>query len=152
MYKSLNIDGKEYRLEYSIEASLYAECVTTLMDFLSGMDGEDDTEKIKNTIASLSTMPKVAITIFYAGLIEAHGTHPDGDGSVPDLNTAKQLVRRYMNEHKDDETGNFYGILQMCIDQMTEDGFFKLIGLTEMVNQTKEPNKAKRTAKKVSEK
>ena len=57
-----------------------------------------------------------------------------------------------MNEHKDDETGNFYGILQMCIDQMTEDGFFKLIGLTEMVNQTKEPNKAKRTAKKVSEK
>ena len=152
MYKSLNIDGKEYHLEYSIEASLYADCVTTLMDFLSGMDGEDDTEKIKNTIVSLSTMPKVAITIFYAGLIEAHGTHPDGDGSVPDLNTAKQLVRRYMNEHKDDETGNFYGILQMCIDQMTEDGFFKLIGLTEMVNQTKEPNKAKRAAKKVSEK
>ena len=152
MYKSLNIDGKEYHLEYSIEASLYADCVTTLMDFLYGMDGEDDTEKIKNTIVSLSTMPKVAITIFYAGLIEAHGTHPDGDGSVPDLNTAKQLVRRYMNEHKDDETGNFYGILQMCIDQMTEDGFFKLIGLTEMVNQTKEPNKAKRAAKKVSEK
>ena len=91
MYKSLNIDGKEYHLEYSIEASLYADCVTTLMDFLSGMDGEDDTEKIKNTIASLSTMPKVAITIFYAGLIEAHGTHPDGDGSVPDLNTANNL-------------------------------------------------------------
>lgn len=32
MYKVLNIGGQEYKLEYSIEASLYADCISNLTD------------------------------------------------------------------------------------------------------------------------
>ena len=75
--------------------------------------------------------------------------HPDGDGSVPDIQTAKHLIAQYLKEHSEDDTGNFFGIMQMCIEQMGEDGFFKLTGLEGMMNQfsqTAKPNRATRRA------
>ena len=39
------------------------------------------------------------------------------------------------------EDGNFYALLKLCIDQMGEDGFFKLTGLEDMLNQTEEEEK-----------
>lgn len=139
MYKVLKIGGKDYRLEYSIEASLYADCVESIADILGSTTAEDnenksEKEQMKEMISGIANIPKTTLTIFYAGLMEAHGKHTDGDGVVPDILTAKNLVKQYISEHKDDDTGNFCGILTICLEQMEEDGFFKLIGLEGVVD------------------
>lgn len=163
MYKVLNIGGEDYKLEYTIEASLYADCVeriTTLMAKIGG--GEDDEEdkeyRIRSVLSGIANVPATALTVFYAGLMEAHGNHPDGDGKVPDIATAKKLIAQYIREHKEDETGNFYGVMELCLEKMGEDGFFKLIGLEAMTEKGQEkkapklPQDHKKKQTKASEK
>lgn len=149
MYKILKIGGKDYKLEYSIEASLYADCTANLTGLMTEIQMAGDNKDVKKVVSELSNIPQTALTIFYAGLMEHHGAHPDGDGTVPDIQTAKRLIAQYLKEHTDDDTGNFFGIMQMCIEQMGEDGFFKLTGLEGMMNQfsqTAKPNRATRRA------
>lgn len=146
MYKLLSINGKDYKLEYTIEASLYDKCVESTAGLLAKFGGaaqEKDTMAMINGIANI---PQTALTVFYAGLLEAHGTHPDGDGRVPDIETAKKLLASLLREHKDDELGDFYGVFEMCLSQMEEDGFLKLAGL-ETVMETMNP-KTKKSPKK----
>ena len=163
MYKVLNIGGKDYHLEYSIEASLYADCVESITYIFSGASAEEDEEltrkeRIKEMFSSMANLPKTTLTVFYAGLLEAHGIC--GDATVPDIATAKELIKQYITEHKDDDTGNFYGIFNICAEQMAEDGFFKLIGLEAMTAQGEEaeakqpkvPQDHKKKTTKVSEK
>lgn len=149
MYKVLQIGGKDYKLEYSIEASLYAACTSSLTGLMTEIQIAGEDKNVKKVVSELSNIPHTTLTIFYAGLMEHHGVHPDGDGSVPDIQTAKRLIAQYLKEHTDDDTGNFFGIMQMCIEQMGEDGFFKLTGLEGMMNQfsqTAKPNRATRRA------
>lgn len=149
MYKVLQIGGKDYKLEYSIEASLYADCTASLTGLMTEIQIAGDSKDIKRIVSELSNIPQTTLTIFYAGLMEHHGVHPDGDGSVPDIQTAKHLIARYLKEHSEDDAGNFFGIMQMCIEQMGDDGFFKLTGLEGMMNQfnqTAKPNRATRRA------
>ena len=149
MYKVLQIGGKDCKLEYSIEASLYADCTASLTGLMTEIQIAGDSKDIKRIVSELSNIPQTTLTIFYAGLMEHHGVHPDGDGSVPDIQTAKHLIAQYLKEHSEDDTGNFFGIMQMCIEQMGEDGFFKLTGLEGMMNQfnqTAKPNRATRRA------
>lgn len=149
MYKVLQIGGKDYKLEYSIEASLYADCTASLTGLMTEIQIAGDSKDIKRIVSELSNIPQTTLTIFYAGLMEHHGVHPDGDGSVPDIQTAKHLIAQYLKEHSEDDSGNFFGIMQMCIEQMGEDGFFKLTGLEGMMNQfsqTAKPNRATRRA------
>lgn len=149
MYKVLQINGRDYKLEYSIEASLYADCTSSLTGLMTEIQIAGDDKNIKKVISELSNIPQTTLTIFYAGLMEHHGAHPDGDGTVPDIQTAKRLIAQYLKEHSEDDTGNFYGIMQMCIEQMGEDGFFKLTGLEGMMNQFSQatkPNRASRRA------
>lgn len=159
MYRVLTIGGEEYRLEYSIEASLYSDCVESvsiLMTQISSGENPDmkESERIKSVLSGIANIPKTALQMFYAGLIEAHG--PNGDGRVPDLLTAKALVKTFLTEHKDDETGNFYGLMEMCLDQMGEDGFFKLAGLEAAISEPdpkrkpKVPQDHKKSEKKAS--
>lgn len=154
MYKVLNIGGQDYKLEYSIEASLYADCVSSLMGFMTDIEMAGNENDIKKVLTGVSNVPQTTLTMFYAGLMEAHGTHSDGDGKVPDIQTAKRLISQYIKEHSEDETGNFYGIMQMCIEQMGEDGFFKLAGLEPMMaamtSQTKKQPKVPQDHKRAS--
>lgn len=145
MYKSLTIGGKDYKLEYSIEASLYADCISTLTNFMSEVEESGSKNDIKKFLSGISNIPQTSLIMFYAGLMEAHGNHPDGDGTVPDIQAAKKLISQYIKEHSEDETGNFYGIMQMCIEQMGEDGFFKLTGMESILDtMTEEPKKQKK--------
>lgn len=130
MPMTLTIDGKDYRFEYTIEASLYEDCAETIMLFVKdAYDGQENMDFAK-TIASMSNLPKTALTVFYAGLLEHHG--PDGDRSVCSLSDAKVLVKKYMHEHANDDDGNFYSLMVKLMDQMREDGFFRQIGLDQM--------------------
>lgn len=141
MYKVLTIGGKEYRLEYSIEASLYADCVTSLMGMMADVENADNEKNVKKMLEGMSNIPQTALTIFYAGLMEAHGSHPDGDGTVPDIQTAKRLISEYMKEHKGEDSGNFYGVMNLCVEQMVEDGFFELVGLNALMESPKKKQK-----------
>lgn len=164
MYKTLNIGGKEYKLEYTIEASLCDECTEKLIYFLSNTIGAanveeitDDMEEaqkekiietvIKSGISGISNLPQTAFTIFYAGLLEHHG--PSGDNTIRSKQDAKNLVRTYFKDHEEDGTDNFYDLLTICLNQMGEDGFFKRTGLEKMMAQsTASPkkNRAQRRA------
>lgn len=152
MYKVLNIGGKDYKLEFSIEASLYADCVSELTNILTDVGIAGIQKDVKMIISGISNVPKATLSMFYAGLMEAHGTHPDGDGKVPDINTAKKLITQYIKEHSEDGLGNFYNIMQMLIAQMEEDGFFKLIGLETLTEKMMDASKKPKENKKASEK
>lgn len=154
MYKALTIGGKEYHLEYSIEASLYSDCVSSIAGMLTDAAIAEKEQDVKMLLSGMSNIPQTALTIFYAGLMEAHGIHPNGDGQVPDIQTAKGLIAEFMREHKEDEYGNFYGVMHMCIEQMGEDGFFDLVGLNSMTEgmTKKKPRKTPQDHKKASEK
>lgn len=141
MYKVLNIDGQEYKLEYSIEASLYADCVSNLTCLMADIGMAEDNKDVKGILHGMSNVPQTALVLFYAGLMEAHGRHSNGDGRVPDLETAKRLIAKYIKEKADTEDGNFYSIMEMCINQMTEDGFFKLVGLDRVIQAGKAKTK-----------
>ena len=152
MYKVVSIDGKEYHLEYSIEASLYADCISSITGLMADIEIASGDKDIKSVLKGMSNIPQTALVLFYAGLMEAHGNHEDGDGSVPDINTAKKLIVKYIKEHSEDGEGNFYSIMEMCINQMTEDGFFDLVGLNAMMSQKPKSRKVPQDHKKASEK
>ena len=142
MSRILEINGKEYKLEFTIEASLYKDCTEKVAGFMSNVASAEDEEdkkkdnksKIKELISTMSDIPQTTLTMFYAGLLEHHGE--DGDQTVMSLHDAKKLIKQYFKEHENDETGNFYGVMQILLEQMAEDGFFKQIGLEQIAEQT----------------
>lgn len=167
MYNLLTIGGKEYKLEYTMEAALYDEGIEKLVSFMEkafgGMDADDNGDMtdeeiiekqeraMKKGIAGISNIPAVTLSVFYAGLLEHHGTGKNGDRSVRSKEDAKDVLRAYLEDHENDGTGNFYDLLMICINQMGEDGFFKRIGLEKMMNMAVSPtslNRAQRRAKK----
>lgn len=148
----LNIGGNDYTIEYSIEASLCNECtekVTGLMVGLAEAENEDD---IKGVVKSIADVPQTTLTMFYAGLLENHSDE------IKSMDDAKELVKTYLKEHREDGTGNFYALMELLIEQMGNDDFFSLIGLDKMFQteetkkQAKVPqdHKKKTTTKKTS--
>lgn len=136
MYQIIKIGGKDYKFEYSFEASMYSECVQAVMKIMTQMTNAEDFEAL---ITGMGDLPKTALTCFYAGLLEHHGI--EGDNAVPDIHTAKLLAKQWILEKGED--GNFYELLTLCIDQMGEDGFFKLVGLETILNPTEEEEQPK---------
>lgn len=131
MYKILTIGGKDYKLEYSIEASLYADCAEAATGLFVGVSVAAAEKNLDEMLKRVSNLPAAALSMFYAGLLEHHGT--EGDGQVPDKTSAKVLLRTYLKEHEKDSTGDFYGLTTMLMEKMGEDNFFKMIGLEGML-------------------
>jgi len=164
--QTLNIGGKDYTLEYSIEASLYKDCVESTLDIMQVYDNaqnaaketnnrKENNERLKELFNSMANVPSLSLNMFYGSLIEHHGE--DGDGTVLDIKDAKRLLKQYLIEHKEDETGSFFGVIGILIEVMTDDGFFTLIGLGEEKKQKKVPQDHKKkstttTKSKVTEK
>lgn len=138
MYKIININKKDYKLVYSLEASLYPESTEKLLELISSTDAENENDKIKNIIKGMSNVPQATLHMFYAGLLEYHGNTENGDGTVTSLSNAKTLLKQYISENKT----NFYAVMEMIMGQMSEDGFLDLIGLNDMIQtEEEEPKK-----------
>lgn len=144
--KTIKIGEKEYKIEFTIEASLYNECTEKVAGLIFAISEAEGKEDIKKMISSMSDIPQTTLTMFYAGLLEHHGE--DGDKSVCSKSDAKKLIKQYIKEHSDDETGNFYGVMEMLIEQMMADGFFKQIGLEQAANQAAKQKKTARNGRK----
>ena len=119
----LKIGNEEYTFKFDIEASLYSECTEKVTSIMVGMSSFGEKDAKKNFIASLSDIPQTTLHMFHAGLLENHNVT---------LSDSKKLIAQYIREHKDDETGSFYGLMNMLLEDMDKDGFFELIGLDKM--------------------
>ena len=136
MYKLLKIEGKEYKLEYTVEASLYEDCTQSVTDIMTDIAENSENADIRGLMGTMARVPQKAITVFYAGLLEHHG--PEGDGTVPNLEEGKRLCKAYLKEQE----CNWYDILNMCMEQMGVVGFFKLVGLDTMFRTVTEEEPA----------
>lgn len=128
----VTIGGTEYTLKYSMRATLENDCIRQVTKVLVETDTSEDAEGISNLVADI--VPTVRDT-WYAGLIEAHGTHKYGDGKVPDKNTADELLFELIDENADNEDSeysDYFGVMQALVQCMNDDGFFKRIGLERM--------------------
>lgn len=168
MYKIFKAGGKDYKLEYTLQTTLYEECSEKLMVFLASIsagDAEDENKEektyeeiiqkrlatIKQSVSGLAKIPQTALTLLYAGLLEHHGTGKNGDGTVRSKDDALEIASQFIEEHKEDGTGNFYDILTICLEQMGDDNFFKKAGLESVLGQiatptTASPNREQRRA------
>jgi hypothetical protein len=128
----MEISGKNYRLEYTVEAALCDECVERTMRLFVAIGEAQNEQDIKKVVSTMTDIPRTALYLFYGGLLEHHADE------VKSVDDAKKLVTEYFRENKDSEDANFYGLLTTCLTQMKEDGFFRQIGLEQAVNQTEE--------------
>lgn len=128
--KTIKIGDKEYKFEFTIEASLFNECTEKTTTFMTNISEAQSKADIKQIISSISDIPQTTLTMFYAGLLEHHGE--EGDGSVITKKDAKRLIKQYFVENKDTDNDNFYSLLELMIECMGDDGFFKRIGLEKM--------------------
>lgn len=147
--RTIKIGNKEYTIEYSIEASLYADCTEKVTHMFKNISGAGSKEGIENFIKAMSDVPQTTLSMFHAGLLE---NEKDWD-----MSKTKAVVKQYLSEHKEDGTGNFYSLMEILIEEMEKDGFFELIGLDKMLAPTtKQPkipqdHKKKQNATKVTE-
>ena len=131
--KIITINAKEYTLEYTMEASLYKEGIEELTRYMMKMD-PSTLESPESIISSIADLPHTVLTMFYAGLLEYHSDE------IKTEKHAKNLLKDYFAEHKEDETGNFYGMMGIIFDCMRDDGFFNQLGLTQMLATEEVPN------------
>ena len=128
----LNIGNKDYKIEYSIEASLNEECVSQITDYISGVNRTEAKTPLHALLDNVKDKPSAVLSMLYAGLLENHGA--EGDGTVMSKSDAKKLMKQYFIEHKEDGKGNYYDLYALLFGQIEEDGFFALIGLEQTIN------------------
>lgn len=147
--KILNINEKEYTLEYSFMAAEHNETVQKMFNVVSGaylirkanITGENKEDianaMLEGTGEMVADIPHIVKTAFYSGLLENHDVSRE---------EAYDLMKQYMKENKI----SFKKLFDDIKECMEEDGFFDLSGLTEMLeemNQSVENQTKKRTPK-----
>lgn len=136
--KIINIGGKDYTFEFSIEASMYGDCTESVMNFMFDVGNAQEEQDTRELLKTMTSIPNTAMTLFYAGLMEHHGD------DITNMAQAKELVKVYFKE----SGANFYSIIQEMLECMGDDGFFDLIGLTAMTAETTKPMKQPQDHKK----
>ena len=150
------VEGKEYTLEYTFEAAENQKCVDAMTDIFGGamMTKIDETKsealQIRDFLMTISDLPRMAMDMFYAGLLENHGE--DGDGTITSRLDAKRLYKQFCKENPEDAMAtSYYGLITVISNQMEEDGFFKRTGLSDIlesmgnaVKEVKKPTDRKR--------
>lgn len=131
MYSVYNIEGKDYKVEFTVEASLFKEGVETILEFIGEMS--KPLASAKEVLAQMPDIPHKTVKLFYMGLLENHGI--EGDNTVQNEEQAKALLKKFIKANAGDtEKGSFYGVLGLLLKQMEEDGFFNQIGLTQTID------------------
>ena len=132
------VEGKEYTLEYTFEAAENQKCVDAMTDIFGGamMTKIDETKsealQIRDFLMTISDLPRMAMDMFYAGLLENHGE--DGDGTITSRLDAKRLYKKFCKENPEDAMAtSYYGLITVISNQMEEAGFFKRTGLADIL-------------------
>ena len=140
------VEGKEYTLEYTFEAAENQKCVDAMTDIFGGamMTKIDETKsealQIRDFLMTISDLPRMAMDMFYAGLLENHGE--DGDRTITSRLDAKRLYKQFCKENPEDAmAASYYGLITVISNQMEEDGFFKRTGLADILESMEDAAK-----------
>ena len=146
MYRAFELGGKEYRLEYSLEAYMtkyvdhdgsYKTHVAPLVEYISMMnDGGSE------NVAAAFDIPEIAAHAMFAGLIRWHGRGKRGDKTITTFDDACELCWELIEANPGDKyLGTWSGLVMMCIEQIEADGFFARLAAAEP--QDKKPKSKK---------
>ena len=148
----LTIGDRDYTLRFSVEASLCEECVSKVTDFMVLSYQASDSDDLRKSVSeSISNVSTTALAALYGGLLENHSDE------IKSMTDARNLAKTYLLENQDNEKGNWFSLLNTLIEAMDEDGFFKLIGLEELMERAsqtedEQPKPAKKVSSKVTRK
>lgn len=135
--KTINVNGKEYTLEYSFMAAEHKDTVQKMFYIVSGtyltkrMSAIDKAENkaegiadamLEGTSEMVADIPHIVKTAFYSGLLENHKVSET---------EAYEIMKAYMKENKI----SFRKLFEDIKTCMEDDGFFDLSGLTEMMEE-----------------
>lgn len=143
--KRITIGGKEYTLTFNIMASLYSECTEMIMNefltygkSLGAAEMNDVDGALNKLVKNISNTSEETVTLFYASLLEYHGTKR-GDGTIKAKDDALDLLYVYLEEN---EGKTLYDVYNELMELIAEDNFFEKTGLNQRLSQmfkTKEP-------------
>lgn len=156
----LSINGKERTIEFTFEAA-ESELLQTVFDYFSGAymfkgirdSGSELEQKVAQMdamISGISAVPKMAIDLFYIGLLEHHGPCGDTTQDILSRDDAKMLYKAFCKENPENEISTQSGLFEALKKQMEEDGFFKRIGLEQMKPEEQPQPKISQEYKKKS--
>lgn len=153
--KTITINNKEYKFEFSLEATLYNEVTEELMNgFLTGGKVQSAVEEksmdkiISYMVSTFSNVPQRTLTLFYAGLLEHHGAR--GDKSVLSKEDSMDLLKAYISEHREDNEGKgktLYDVMNEMLEIIAQDHFLETIGMEQMVESLTETKKPRKSTK-----
>lgn len=154
--KRITIGGKEYTLTFNIMASLYSECTEMIMNefmafgkTLGAAEMNDVDGMLDKLVKNLSNTTEETVTLFYASLLEYHGTRR-GDGTIKAKDDALDLLYAYLEEN---EGKTLYDVYSELMELIAEDNFFEKTGLNQRLSQifkTEEPEKKSEEPEKKS--
>lgn len=149
--RRITIGGKEYTLTFNIIASLYNECTEMIMnEFLSygktvgAAEANDIDGMLDKLVKSMANTTEETVTLFYASLLEYHGTRR-GDGSVKAKDDALDLLYTYLDENTEKTLFDVYNEMMEII---VEDNFFVKTGLNQRLEQIFKTEDEKKPRKK----
>nr|DAE23156.1 MAG TPA: hypothetical protein [Siphoviridae sp. ctzAk96] len=150
--KTIQIEDKEYILEFTFEAAEHKLLVQKMFDMVSGaylVKGADDIDNpspadmITGTANMFSNIPEVCNIAFYAGFLE---------NNPVDETEAKKIMRAYMKAND----LSYPELFEEIKEEMEKDGFFRNTGLDKMMQTIagqepeKEPKKPQDHKKKTT--
>lgn len=135
--KTVLINGKEYKIEYSFEAAYDTDFVSECFKMMSGAYIVGNI--IQGAADMMAVLPKLCTIGFKSGLLE-HNPVDEAE--------AKNLMKTYMKDHK----LGFAELWEELKTQMEEDGFLDLTGiqamLDKMVSAVEDEKKPQKKGKK----
>lgn len=129
--KTITVNDKEYKLEFSFEAAEYKDIVQKMFKVISGayiveeakdMDNPTSMEIINGTANMIGDTADVCKTAFYAALLEHNPLTYEA---------AVKVMREYMKSRK----LSYKKLNDELRKMMEDDGFFALSGLDDMMIQ-----------------
>lgn len=130
---NINVNGKEYKVEFSFGAAECKEIVQKMFSVVNGsyLLAQTDKSVAQASFDGLANMtadvPEICILAIYAGCI---------DNNPVTMDEAKELTRAYITEkRKTDKSYGYRTLFEEIKKAMEDDGFFELSGITAMLEE-----------------
>ncbi|MBD9082013.1 MAG: hypothetical protein EGR48_00345 [Lachnospiraceae bacterium] len=126
--RTITVNGTELNMVFTYAAAECKELVQRMFSVVSGSyilknNSENRAEAVLDGTAEMvAEIPQICSIAFYAGLLEKNPSS---------FEDARSMMRTYMEEND----LSYAGLYKQIKAWMEEDGFFKLSGLTEMLEE-----------------
>lgn len=136
----LEIEGKIYEIEYSFAAATCDDCINELYNYIGGTIDGALRQQSGAVFKTMAGTPNLVIALFYAGLLEHNPVENKG--------AAAKLLKQYFADNKGKENANFGGMFKAIMQQLEDDAFLDLIGLSGATEEISKAMQEKKLSKK----